>query len=47
MGDPRGWGDDPDSFTRLLAERGAVALPDPEIELPDWLEDLRGRWAPA
>lgn len=44
MGDPRGWGDDPASFERLLAQRGADALPDPPIELPPWLEDLRGRW---
>ncbi|MGO9335084.1 MAG: hypothetical protein ACLQCU_13740 [Acidimicrobiales bacterium] len=44
MGDPRGWGDDPASFERLLAQRGAEALPDPAIELPAWLEDLRGRW---
>ena len=44
MGDPRGWGDDPASFERLLAERGAEPLPDPAIELPEWLEDLRGRW---
>ena len=29
MGDPRGWGDDPASFERLLALRGAEALPDP------------------
>lgn len=46
MGDPRGWGDDPASFTRLLDERGAEALPDPKIALPAWLEDQRGRWAP-
>ena len=29
MGDPRGWGDDPASFARLLEQRGAVALSDP------------------
>ena len=44
MGDPRSWGDDPESFERVLAERGAQALADPEIELPEWLEDLRARW---
>jgi hypothetical protein len=44
MGDPRSWGDDPDAFGRALAARGARALPDPDIELPDWLEDLRSRW---
>jgi len=46
MGDPRGWGHDPASFERLLEQRGADALPDPPIELPPWLEDLRGRWVP-
>ena len=44
MGDPRGWGDDQASFEHLLQLRGAEALPDPPIELPPWLEDLRGRW---
>ena len=46
MGDPRGWGDDPGSFERLLALHGARALPDPPIQLPHWLEDLRSRWEP-
>lgn len=45
MGDPRGWGDDHESFERVLAEHGAQALPDPPIDLPPWLEDLRGRWS--
>ena len=45
MGDPRSWGDDPDAFRLALAARGAEALPDPAIELPAWLEDLRSRWA--
>ena len=44
MGDPRGWGDDPDSFERVLAQHGAEALPDPPIDLPEWLDDLRTRW---
>jgi hypothetical protein len=44
MGDPRSWGDDPEAFQRALAQRGAQALPDPEIELPAWLADLRSRW---
>ena len=29
MGDPRGWGDDPASFERLLKQRGVEPLPDP------------------
>ena len=45
MGDPRSWGDDPDSFRNALEERGAEALPDPAIDLPAWLEDLRSNWA--
>ena len=44
MGDPRSWGDDPEAFEAALAAQGAVALPDPDIELPAWLEDLRSRW---
>lgn len=44
MGDPRSWSDDPQAFLDALAEQGAEALPDPPIELPQWLVDLRGRW---
>ena len=45
MGDPRSWGDDPEAFERVLQAHGASALPDPDIQLPPWLEDLRSRWA--
>jgi hypothetical protein len=41
MGDPRSWPADPEGFERLLAEKGASKLPNPPIELPDWLEDTR------
>ena len=41
MGDPRSWPADPDGFEKLLAEKGAKKLSNPEIELPDWLEDTR------
>jgi hypothetical protein len=44
MGDPRSWGDDPGSFEAALARQDAAALPDPPIDLPEWLEDLRSRW---
>ena len=44
MGDPRSWGDQPELFLRTLASRGAEALPDPAIDLPAWLVDLRSRW---
>lgn len=47
MGDPRGWGDDPGSFAAALARHGAEALPDPPIDLPEWLQDRRDRWAPG
>ena len=29
---------------RALAERGATALPDPPLEYPPWLDDLRAHW---
>lgn len=41
MGDPRSWAADPEGFEKLLAERGVEKLPNPPIELPDWLEDTR------
>jgi hypothetical protein len=41
MGDPRSWAADPEGFKQLLADRGVEQLPNPEIELPDWLEDTR------
>ena len=44
MGDPRSWGDDPQAFADALAGVGARPLPDPDIELPEWLADLRTRW---
>jgi hypothetical protein len=44
MGDPRSWGDDPASFAAALHGQGAEALPDPPIDLPAWLADLRSRW---
>lgn len=41
MGDPRSWSDEPEAMTTLLEERGVEQLPDPPIELPAGLEDLR------
>jgi quercetin dioxygenase-like cupin family protein len=41
MGDPRSWAADPDGFERLLREKGARKLPNPPIELPEWLVDTR------
>ena len=45
MGDPRSWSEDPDSIHEWLSARGAVQLPDPPIELPGGLEDLRAVFA--
>lgn len=44
MGDPRSWSDEPEVMERVCAEHGVTPLPDPEIELPEWLEDLRSVW---
>ena len=41
MGDPRSFPADPEGFERLLAEKNAVQLPNPPIDMPDWLEDTR------
>lgn len=41
MGDPRSWSDEPEAMAAILAERGVEQLPDPPIELPAGLEDLR------
>lgn len=47
MGDPRSWGDEPEAFEAALAEQGATRLPDPPLEFPAWLSDLRSHWAGA
>ena len=44
MGDPRSWGDDPTAFERVLTEHGVEPLPDPAIDFPEWLQDLRRHW---
>lgn len=44
MGDPRSWGDDPESLDRMRADHGVEALPDVPLEFPPWLEDLRASW---
>ena len=45
MGDPRSWGDEPEAYDRVLAEHGVEPLPDPPIDFPEWLQDLRTHWA--
>lgn len=47
MGDPRSWEADPAEFDRVLEERGIQALPNPPIDLPDWLEDRRSHHGPT
>ncbi|MFV0317065.1 MAG: hypothetical protein ACK5O2_08905 [Microthrixaceae bacterium] len=41
MGDPRSWSDEPEVMVRILEEHGVEQLPDPPIDLPAGLEDLR------
>jgi hypothetical protein len=41
MGDPRSFPADEPGWERLLADHGAKQAPNPEIALPDWLEDTR------
>jgi len=45
LGDPRSWGDQPERFAQALADHGAEALPDPQLDYPPWLADLRQHWA--
>ncbi len=47
MGDPRSWGDQPEVFQDALATHGVTQLPDPPVDYPDWLSDLRQAWAGA
>ena len=47
MGDPRSWGDQPEVYEAALEEHGVTPLPDPPLDFPDWLSDLRAHWAPA
>ena len=46
LGDPRSWSDEPEAFAEALAQHGVEPLPDPPIELPAGLEDLRSVFAP-
>lgn len=45
LGDPRSWGERPELFDAALADHGATALPDVELDYPEWLADLRHHWA--
>jgi hypothetical protein len=46
LGDPRSWSDEPEAFAAVLADRGVEPLPDPPIDLPAGLEDLRSVFTP-
>ena len=41
MGDPRSFPADTEGFEKLLAEKDAKRLPNPPIDMPDWIEDTR------
>jgi hypothetical protein len=41
MGDPRSFAADEEGWEKLLAKRGVQPLPNPPIDMPDWLEDTR------
>ena len=41
MGDPRSLPADEDGYARFLAERGVQQLPNPPIDLPEFVEDAR------
>ncbi len=47
MGDPRSWGDRPDTYEAALNEHGVTVLDDPPLEFPPWLADLRSTWVGA
>ena len=44
MGDPRSWGDQPETLEAARAEHGVEGLPDVPLEFPEWLADLRSHW---
>jgi len=41
MGDPRSFPADPEGFEALLESKGASKLPNPPIDMPDWIQDTR------
>ena len=41
MGDPRSFAADPEGWKKLLVEKKAKQLPNPPIDMPDWLVDTR------
>ena len=47
MGDPRSWGEEPEAYQAALDKHGVTPLPDPPLEYPEWLQDLRTHWSAA
>lgn len=47
MGDPRSWGDEPETLDKARAEHGVEPLPDVDLDYPPWLADLRSHWIGA
>jgi hypothetical protein len=41
MGDPRSFPEDLDAYAEFLRDRSVVQLPNPPIDMPDWLPDTR------
>lgn len=41
MGDPRSFPADEEAYERFLAERNVQPLPNPPIDMPDWIQDTR------
>lgn len=41
MGDPRSFPADPEGWKKLLASKNAKQLPNPPIDMPDWIKDTR------
>ena len=41
MGDPRSFPGDLEAYEKFLADEGVEQLPNPPIDMPDWLPDTR------
>jgi hypothetical protein len=44
LGDPRSWGDEPETLVHAREEHGVTPLPDVDLDYPEWLQDLRSHW---
>lgn len=44
LGDPRSWGDRPETLDAVREARGVEGLPDVVLDYPPWLDDLRHHW---